>query len=115
MRRARGGKDFRGVVVYPMIRDAQEVLMGITRDPQFGPVVAFGLGGIYTEVLRDFSLRVAPIDRGEALAMIREIRSFPIFQESGAGAPARSGCARQHAGHPFPFPFLYPEIAEKST
>ena len=60
------GRAFRGVVIYAMIRDAQEVLLGLTLDPQFGPVVAFGLGGIYTEVWRDVSLRVAPIDRDQA-------------------------------------------------
>ena len=73
------GADFRGVVIYPMISGAQEVLVGLSRDPQFGPVIAFGLGGIYTEVLRDVALRVAPIDCAEAETMIRSIRAFPIL------------------------------------
>ncbi|MDY7076209.1 MAG: acetate--CoA ligase family protein [Chloroflexota bacterium] len=79
IRRAAEGKDFRGVVIYPMIQNAQEVLLGLSRDPQFGPIVAFGLGGIYTEVWHDVSLRVAPVDRIEAEAMIQEIKSFPML------------------------------------
>ena len=55
---AAGAVDFRGVVIYRMVRGAQEVLIGLTRDPQFGPVLAFGLGGIYTEIWRDVVLRV---------------------------------------------------------
>ena len=54
--------DFRGVIVYSLGARRQEVLLGVSRDPQFGPVVVFGLGGIYTEVLRDVPLRVAPLE-----------------------------------------------------
>ena len=102
------GADFRGVVIYPLIRGSQEVLVGLSRDPQFGPVIAFGLGGIYTEVLRDVALRVAPIDRAAAEAMIRSIRAFPIL----AGARGQRACdldaladlliARLGAPHPLP-------------
>ncbi|MGD2147863.1 MAG: acetate--CoA ligase family protein [Anaerolineae bacterium] len=80
--------DWRGVVVYPMVRDALEVLLGLSTDPQFGPVVAFGLGGIYTEVFQDIVLRVAPIDRHQATQMIREIASFPLL-EGARGGPQR--------------------------
>lgn len=82
------GRDFRGAVIYPMVRDAQEVLLGISRDPQFGPVVAFGMGGVYTEVWKDVSLRVAPVDRAEANRMIGEISSFPLL-EGVRGQPRR--------------------------
>ena len=88
IRERAAGADFRGVVIYPLIRGSQEVLVGLSRDPQFGPVIAFGLGGIYTEVLRDVALRVAPIDRVEAEAMIRSIRAFPIL----AGARGQQPC-----------------------
>jgi acetyltransferase len=112
IRQAAAGKDFRGVVIYSMVRGAQEVLLGLSRDPQFGPVVMFGLGGIYTEVLRDIALRVAPVERQEAEAMLREIRTFPILQgirgqpacDLGALADALVSLSR--------LPFLYPEIAE---
>jgi acetate---CoA ligase (ADP-forming) len=112
IRQAAAGKDFRGVVVYPMLRGAQEVLMGLSRDPQFGPVVMFGLGGIYTEVLRDISLRVAPVDRPEAEAMLREIRAFPILE----GVRGQPGCDLAALAETLVnfsrLPFLYPEVAE---
>jgi acyl-CoA synthetase (NDP forming) len=104
--------DFRGVVIYPMICGAQEVLVGISRDPQFGPVIAFGLGGIYTEVLRDVALRVAPVDHAEAAAMIRSIRAFPIL----AGARGQRACDLDSLAdllmHVSELPFRYPDIAE---
>ncbi len=112
MQTAAAGKDFRGVVIYPMVRDAQEVLMGITRDPQFGPVVAFGLGGIYTEVLRDISLRVAPVDYAQAEAMIREIRSFPILKGIRGQAPRDLDALAEALVNFSRLPILYPDIAE---
>lgn len=74
------GYDFRGVVIYPMLKGGREVILGLTTDKQFGPVVAFGLGGIYTEVLKDIVLQVAPVDRQGAHEMIREIRAFKILE-----------------------------------
>lgn len=73
------GKDFRGVLMVPMLKGGREVIFGLTRDPQFGPVVAFGMGGIYTEVLKDISLRIAPIDKGTAMEMIHELKTYPIL------------------------------------
>ena len=87
-------------------------MVGLSRDPQFGPVIAFGLGGIYTEVLRDVALRVAPIDRAEADAMIRSIRAFPIL----AGARGQRSCdldaLAELVARVSELPFRYPEIAE---
>jgi acetyl coenzyme A synthetase (ADP forming)-like protein len=112
LQRASTGKDFRGVVIYPMLRGVQEVLLGLSRDPQFGPVVMFGMGGIYTEVWRDISLRVAPIRRAEADAMIREIRSFPILQGVRGQPPCDLDALAQTLVNFSRLPFLYPEIAE---
>jgi acyl-CoA synthetase (NDP forming) len=112
VRKSAAGKDFRGVVIYPMVNDAQEVLMGITRDPQFGPVVAFGLGGIYTEILRDISLRIAPVDRADAEAMIREIRSFRILEGVRGQAPCDLDALAETLANFSRLPFLYPEITE---
>jgi len=106
------GKDFRGVVVYPMIEDAVEVLLGISRDPQFGPVVAFGLGGIHTETWRDVSLRVAPVERSEAETMIREIRSYPLLQGTRGQEPRDLGALADVLASFSRLPFLYPEIEE---
>lgn len=112
IRERAAGTDFRGVIIYPLIRGSQEVLVGISRDPQFGPVIAFGLGGIYTEVLRDVALRVAPIGRTEADAMIRSIRAFPIL----AGARGQRACDLDSLAallmHVSELPFRYPNIAE---
>ncbi len=106
------GKDFRGVVIYPLIRDAQEVLLGLSRDPQFGPVVAFGLGGIYTEVWHDVSLRVAPVDRAEAERMIREIKSFPVLQGVRGQPPRDLDTLADVLVNFSRLPFRYPEIEE---
>lgn len=57
-----------------------ETLVGVHRDPSFGHVLTFGLGGIHVEVLKDVSRRLLPIDLHEAEAMVREVRSFPILQ-----------------------------------
>ncbi len=106
------GRDFRGAVIYPMIEAAQEVLLGLSRDPQFGPVVAFGLGGIYTEVWQDIALRVAPIDRAEAGRMIREIESFPLLK-GVRGQPRRDIDALADVLVRFSqLPFQYPALRE---
>jgi acetyltransferase len=106
------GHDFRGVVVYPMINAIEEILLGISVDPQFGPVVALGLGGIFTEVWRDVVLRVAPLDHREAGAMIRELRSLPLL----TGARGRPPCDLEALADTLvnfsQLPFRYPQIRE---
>jgi acyl-CoA synthetase (NDP forming) len=77
----------RAVLVQEMIRGSRELMVGMTRDPQFGPCVMFGLGGIFTEVLKDVSFRVAPLEERDALEMTREIRAHKILQEV-RGLPA---------------------------
>lgn len=107
-----GEHDFQGVIIYPMITDALEILIGFSRDAQFGPVIAFGVGGIYTEILRDISLRIAPLDYDEANAMMREIKAFPIL-EGTRGQPTRdlSAVAKMLVNFSR-LPFHYPEIVE---
>lgn len=77
-----------GCLVQEMIRGGKEVICGMNRDPQFGPLVMFGLGGIYVEVLKDVAFRIAPFDRKEANAMIREIRSFGLLRGVRGERPA---------------------------
>ncbi len=67
-----------GVDVQTMV-SGREVILGVNRDPQFGPLLMFGLGGVYVEVLKDVSFRVAPITRQDAVDMIHEIRSYPLL------------------------------------
>jgi acyl-CoA synthetase (NDP forming) len=75
-----GKRSFSGVLVQKMISDGKEVILGAKRDPYFGPVVLFGLGGIYVEVFKESSLRVAPINRPEAEEMISELKTASILK-----------------------------------
>jgi acetyl-CoA synthetase (ADP-forming) len=75
-----GGYRFEGVLVETMARPGVETIIGGKRDPQFGPVLLFGLGGIFVEVFKDVSFRVAPLDREDAMEMISELKSFPLLK-----------------------------------
>jgi acyl-CoA synthetase (NDP forming) len=75
-----------GVMVQALAR-GQEVILGLKRDPQFGAVIMFGLGGIYAEVLKDVSFQVAPITRHNAMNMIREIRGYPMLAGARGAKP----------------------------
>jgi len=68
-----------GVSVQPMVRPSIEVIIGLTTDPQFGPAVMFGLGGVSVEVLKDVAFRLAPLSQWDAQAMIHEIKSLPLL------------------------------------
>ncbi len=76
----RTGSRFEGALVERMAPKGTETIIGAKRDPQFGPVVMFGLGGIFVEVFKDVSFRVAPITRREALEMITELRAYPLLK-----------------------------------
>ncbi|MDP8002570.1 MAG: acetate--CoA ligase family protein [Caldisphaera sp.] len=69
-----------GVLIQEIVKNGQEIIIGGKRDLAFGPVVLFGLGGIYTEVLGDVSMRIAPIDSCDAKEMIEEIKSIKILE-----------------------------------
>lgn len=68
-----------GVLIQEMIRGGRELVMGLTRDAQFGPCVMFGLGGIFTEILHDVSFRRAPLVKDDAFAMMQEIKGRKIL------------------------------------
>ncbi len=68
-----------GVSIQEMVTEGRELILGMSRDPQFGPLLMFGLGGISVEVLKDVSFRVAPVSRGDAREMVREIRAYPLL------------------------------------
>jgi acetate---CoA ligase (ADP-forming) len=77
-----------GMLVQEMVRKGREMLVGVSRDPQFGPLVAVGMGGIYVEVLRDVALRLAPISKQEVAEQIRAIRTFPLLRGVRGEPPA---------------------------
>lgn len=82
-----GGDEYEGLIVYEMVKGERELAIGLIRDPQFGPCVMFGLGGIFTEILKDTSFRVAPINESDALQMMDEIRTAAIL-DPFRGQPA---------------------------
>lgn len=67
------------VLVQEMVKGSRELMAGLTRDPQFGPCVMFGLGGIFTEILEDVSFRLAPLEKRDALEMMREIKGHKVL------------------------------------
>jgi acetyl-CoA synthetase (ADP-forming) len=69
-----------GVLVQKMAPKGTEVIVGGLKDPQFGQTLMFGLGGVFVEILKDVTFRIAPIDKTDARSMITEIKSYPILK-----------------------------------
>jgi acyl-CoA synthetase (NDP forming) len=87
-RRAQPGATILGVSVQKMARPGVEVIMGMTKDPQFGPVLMFGLGGVFVEVLKDVAFRIVPLEPRDARQMIRDIQGFPVLEGFRGQEPA---------------------------
>ena len=68
-----------GILLQEMMK-GQEIIIGMKRDEQFGPVIMFGLGGIFVEILKDVSFRIAPVDKNGALEMIKEVKGSGILE-----------------------------------
>jgi acyl-CoA synthetase (NDP forming) len=77
-----------GVSVQKMARPGVEVIIGMSKDAQFGPVIMFGLGGILVEILKDVSFRIVPLVRRDAAEMIREIKGYPLLEGYRGQEPA---------------------------
>lgn len=77
-----------GVSVQPMAKPGVEVIIGMFKDPQFGPVLMFGLGGILVEILKDVSFRIVPLARRDAREMIRDIKGYPVLEGYRGQEPA---------------------------
>ena len=73
------GGEGNAVLVQEMVKGQRELVVGLTRDAQFGPCVMFGLGGIFTEILKDISFRIAPLEKRDALDMMRDIKGHKIL------------------------------------
>jgi acyl-CoA synthetase (NDP forming) len=78
-----------GVSVQATARPGIEVVAGVTRDQTFGPVVMFGVGGVFVELLNDVAFRVVPLRPKDAHAMLREVRGFPTLQGYRGAAPVQ--------------------------
>ena len=81
------GEAFDGVLMTPMVDQPVEAIVGLSNDRQFGPVIAVGLGGIYTEILRDLVLRVAPVSVDEAQQMIGQLKGGEILRGTRGNTP----------------------------
>ena len=79
--------DIHGIVIQEMAPWGTEVILGSVNDPTFGPTMMFGLGGIFVEVLKDVTFRVAPVSQGQAMRMLGEIRGAPILAGVRGEAP----------------------------
>jgi len=72
--------EIKGILIEKMEKPSTEIIVGVTRDATFGPAIMFGLGGIFVELLKDVSFRIAPITKTDALEMIHEIKALPMLQ-----------------------------------
>ena len=72
--------NIQGVAVQKMARPGVEVIIGMSKDPQFGPVIMFGLGGILVEILKDVSFRIVPLEKRDAREMVHEIKGYPVLE-----------------------------------
>jgi acetyltransferase len=101
-----------GVLVQETARKGTEIIIGVNRDPQFGPVVMFGLGGIYVELLKDVQFRVAPLTLDDARQMIRGIRSAQLLQGFRGEAPRDTDTIAEVLMRISQLANRYPEITE---
>ena len=80
--------DIEGIAVQGMAKIGTEVIIGMTKDPSFGPVLMFGLGGIFVEVLKDVAFRIVPLDKNDASEMIKEIKGKKLLEGYRGQDPA---------------------------
>jgi acyl-CoA synthetase (NDP forming) len=106
------GAVIEGVSVQGMARPGTEVIIGMSKDSQFGPVLMFGLGGIMVEVLKDVAFRIVPLESRDARQVVREIRGFPVLEgvrgQPGADLDALEAMILQVSA----FAEEHPEVAE---
>lgn len=101
-----------GISVQKMIAAGTEVIIGMTRDPQFGPMLMFGLGGIFVEVLKDVSFRIVPLTLTDARDMLTEIKGYPLLMGFRGAPPADTGALAEVLVRLSDFIERHPEIEE---
>jgi acetyltransferase len=102
----------KGVMVYEMVRGGREVILGVTRDRTFGPMIMFGLGGIYVEVLKDVSFRIAPVSRRDALDMVNEIKTVGLLKGARGEKPVDLSAIADNIVRLSTLVTAFPEIQE---
>jgi len=106
------GATILGVSVQSMARKGVEVIVGMSKDPQFGPVIMFGLGGVLVELLKDVSFRIVPVAKFDAAEMIREIKGFPMLQGFRGAEPADLGALEKLIMKVSEFVEQHPQVKE---
>lgn len=101
-----------GVLVTPMAQSGTEVIVGMVRDPQFGPTIMFGLGGIFVEVFKDVTFRAAPISLLDAREMVEEIKGYALLKGIRGEASKDIDCIIDILAKVSKLSLDYPEIKE---
>jgi acetyl-CoA synthetase (ADP-forming) len=101
-----------GLTVQKMAPPGIEVIIGMSKDPQFGPVIMFGLGGILVELLKDVSFRIVPVTKRDAAEMIREIKGYPLLQGYRGQEPANISALENLIVEVSQFVEQHPEVKE---
>jgi len=111
-RRAQPQASIDGVSVQKMAAPGTEVIVGVNADPQFGPVLMFGLGGILVEILEDVAFRIIPIEPRDARRMVREIKGFKLLEGYRGSPPADVAAIESLLLKVSQFVEAHPEVAE---
>ena len=106
------GAELSGLAVQSMAEPGAEVILGITTDQQFGPVLMFGLGGVFVEALKDVAFRVVPLEQRDAAEMIREIQGFPVLEGFRGSPPRDLAALEQMLMQLSSFAQAHPEVQE---
>ncbi|MEK7329620.1 MAG: acetate--CoA ligase family protein [Candidatus Eisenbacteria bacterium] len=80
--------EMRGALIQPLVREGTEIIIGMSRDPSFGPIIMFGLGGVHVELLRDVGFRVAPLTDRDARELVRGVRGYRLLEGYRGASPA---------------------------
>ena len=110
--KAQPGARVEGVAVQKMAPQGTEVIVGMSKDPQFGPVLMFGLGGILVEVLKDVAFRIVPLEPRDARQMVREIQGSPVLEGVRGQPPADLAALERLILQVSEFVEAHPEIEE---
>ena len=109
---AKTGAKLEGVSVQRMAAPGVEVIVGMTTDGQFGPVLMFGLGGVMVEVLKDVAFRVVPLEPRDASLMVREVKGYPVLEGVRGRAGADLAALEAFILKVSEFAATHPEVAE---